>query len=78
MINQDIIEEHTINQPAPWLSNVVITPKADGSLRMTLDACNVNKVIIPTNQPIPRYEDIKSKLAGCSFFSKMDFKSAFW
>lgn len=49
MINQDIIEEHPVNQPAPWVSNIMIKPKADGSLRMALDACNVNKAIIPTN-----------------------------
>ena len=78
MINQDIIEEHPINQPAPWVSNMMITPKADGSLRMTLDARNVNKTIIPTDQPITRHEDIKSKLAGCTLFSKRDFKSVFW
>ena len=36
------------------------------------------KLIIPTNQSIPRHEDIKSKLAGCTRFSKMDFKSTFW
>ena len=78
MINQDIIEEQPKNQPAPWVSNIVTTSRADGSLRMTLDARNVNKAIIPTNQPIPRHENIKFKLAGCTPFSKMDFKSAFW
>ena len=36
------------------------------------------KLIIPTNQSIPRHEDIKSKLAGCTRFSKMDFKLTFW
>ena len=51
-----------MNQSAPWVSNIVITPKADGSLKMALDTCNVNKVIIPTNQSIQRHEDIKSKL----------------
>ena len=42
MINQDIIEEHPINQPAPWVSNAVIAPKTDGSIRMTLSAHNLN------------------------------------
>ena len=69
MINQDIIEEHPINKPGLWVLNIMITPKADGSLRMTLNACNNNKAIISTNQPIPRHEDIKSKLAGCTLFS---------
>ena len=56
----------------------VIAPKTNGSIRMTFDARNVNKAIIPTNHPIPRHEDIKAKLAGCKWFSKMDFKSLFW
>ena len=78
MIKQDIIEEHTINEPAPWVSNAVIAPKLEGSIRMTLDAHNVNKAILPTNHPIPRHEDINAKLVECNIFSKMDLKSAFW
>ena len=31
-----------------------------------------------TNLPIPKHEDIKAKLSGAKFFSKMYFKSAFW
>ena len=71
MITQDIIEEHPINQPAPWVSNAVIAPKTDGSIRMTLNACNVNKAIISTNHPTPQHEDIKAKLTGCKWFSKI-------
>ena len=56
MINQDIIEEHQINQPAPWVSNVVTVPKTDGSIRMTLNACNVNKA----NQPTTLYHGMKT------------------
>ena len=56
----------------------MIAPKPDGGIRMTLDARNVNKAILPTNLPIPRHEDIKAKLAECKVFSKMDFKAAFW
>ena len=66
------IGKHQIIQATPCVSNIVITPKEDGSLRMSLDARNANKVIIP------RYEDMKSKLAGCSLFSKIDFKANFW
>ena len=78
MIKQDVIEEHPATKPAPWISNAVIAPKADGAIRMTLDARNVNKAIQSSNLPIPRQEDIKAKLSGANVFSKMDFKSAFW
>ena len=78
MIEQDIIEENQSQEPAPWISNIVLAPKSDGSIRMTLDARNVNKAIKATNQPIPKQEDIRVKLSGCEVFSKLDFKSAFW
>ena len=29
LVKQDIIEEHSINEPAPWVSNTVIAPKPD-------------------------------------------------
>ena len=78
MLKQDVIEEHPTDQPAPWISNTVISPKTDGSLRMTLDGRNINKAILSSNLPIPRQEDIKAKLSGAKYFSKMDLRSAFW
>ena len=78
MIQQDVIEEHPSDEPAPWVSNCVLASKSDGNLCMTLDARNVNKAILSTNHPIPRPEDVKAKLAGKKIFSKLDFKSAFW
>ena len=54
MIKQEVIEEHPPDQPAPWISNVVLAPTPDGAIRVTLDARNVNKAIELTNLPIPR------------------------
>ena len=78
MINNDVIEEHPVGEPAPWISNAVYIPKPNGSLRVTLDARNINKAIISSNLPIPRQEDIKAQLAGAKVFSKLDFRNAFW
>ena len=78
MIDTGVIEEHPTSDPAPWISNIVVAPKPDGSLRMTLDARNINKAIKSTNLPIPRQEDIKAKIRNAQVFSKMDFRSAFW
>ena len=54
--------EHPINEPAPWVSNTVIVLKPDGSIRMTLEAGNVNKAVLPTNHPIP-----VANIACCKF-----------
>ena len=50
MLEESVIEEQPINDPSPWVSYVVIVPKTDGSISITLDARNV-KAIISTNQP---------------------------
>lgn len=78
MIDRGVIEEHPKGEHTPWVSNLVIAPKDDGGLRITLDAKNVNKALKSSNFPIPRQEDIKAKLSGAKFFSKLDLKSAFW
>ena len=78
MIDNDIIEEHPVGEPAPWTSNMVIAPKPDGDFRVTLDARNINKGIQSCNAPIPKHEDIKARLGNAKVFSKMDLKSAFW
>ena len=69
MVKEDVIEKHPENKPAPWISCAVITPKPNGDIRVTLDARNVNKAVQSTNLPIPRQEDIKSKLSRAQEYS---------
>ena len=78
MMKFGVVEEHPQGEHAPWVSNIVIAPKDDGDIRITLDAKNVNKALRASNFPIPRQEDIKAKLSGAKVFSKLDLKSAFW
>ncbi len=70
-----IIEEH--HGPAPWVSNIVLSPKDDGGIRVTIDLREANKAIEATNIPIPRVEAIKTRMSGCKVFSKLDLKQAF-
>ena len=76
MVEDDVCSEH--HGPAPWISNPVLAPKADGGMRITVDMHNPNRAIKQTNIPIPRVEDITARLAGNNVFSKVDFKSAFF
>ena len=78
MLSESVIEEHPANEVSPWVSAAVIVLKPDGSLCITLDAHNINKDIVATNHPIPRQEDVRAKLGVSKFFSKLDFKGAFW
>ena len=75
METDDVIEPHV--GPVTWLSNPVLVPKADGSMRITVDLRNLNKALQNTHLPIPRVEDIMPMFAGKTIFSKLDLKTAF-
>ena len=75
MLQQQVIEKHT--GPTPWLSNIVIVPKANDEIRITIDFRNVNKAIKDTRIPIPTPDEIQTKLRNMKFFSKVDFSSSF-
>ena len=70
-----IIEEHT--GPTPWLSNIALSPKDDGDLRITVDMREPNKALMANHFPIMRPEEVKAQLASYKYFSKLDFKSAY-
>ena len=70
-----VVEDH--HGPAPWISNLVLAPKPDGGLRVTVDMREPNKAIMDTGIPIPRAEDMRKEFAGCKVFTKLDFKTAF-
>ena len=78
MLDEGVIEPQPRDEPAPWVSAPVFVVKQDGSIRITLDARNINKAIQANNSPIPRVEEIKAQLSGAKYFSKMDLKSAYW
>ena len=70
-----VIEDH--EGPAPWVSNIVLAPKDDGGIRVTIDLRQPNTAIKDTTGPIPQAEDIRAELSGSKWFSKLDFKTAF-
>ena len=45
----DFVDLHPENEAEPWISNIVMAPKPDGNIRITLDARNLNKAIMSTN-----------------------------
>ena len=72
----DIIEP--VEGPTEWLSNVVLTPKADPSqLRMNIDMTTANTAIKRTRHVIPTVEELRYKLNGAKYFTKLDMKHGY-
>ena len=72
----EIIE--TVEGPTDWISNVVLTPKADPTqIRMNIDMTTANTAIKRTRHVIPTVEELRYKLNGAKHFTKLDMKHGY-
>lgn len=61
-----------------WVHNLVVREKPDKNLRVCLDPKELNASLKPMIHPIPRSEEINSKLAGKKVFTVLDCKEGFY
>ncbi len=55
---QDMEDWQIIEKSSAWLSPIVLVNKPDGSKRMCLDYCHVNKHLATDIYPLPRLEEL--------------------
>jgi len=74
MIKWGVIER----SDSPYNNPLVTVVKADGSIRLCLDARKLNTIILPTRDASPPIDEILAKFNNKSFFSSLDFSSGYW
>ena len=70
LLDADIIE--MVDEPTDWVSSVVIGNKSNGDIRICVDMAEANKAIKRVHHVILTIEDIKYKVNGATYFSKID------
>ena len=55
-----------------WSVPIIIVPKGDGGKQLVINYCALNKVTRKFTWPMPKVEDIFSKLNGAKYFSTLD------
>ena len=63
--------------PTPWVSNLVIIRKENGSVRLTCDSKTLNKATRRTRYPIKCIEDLVVMVNGAIWFTPFDLIKAF-
>ena len=72
----DIIEK--VYGPTEWVSPIVLQTKKDSSeIRLCVDMRLANKAIKRTHHVLPTIEEVRHKLNGAKWFSKIDLKNAY-
>jgi len=77
MLDLDIIEP-VGDEESEWVSPIVLVRKKDGSWRFCVDFRSLNRVTKRSSFPLPRIDDTLASMYGCSWFTSLDIKSAYW
>ena len=67
-----------VEEATPWVSQIVVTHKKSGDLRVCLDPHELNKCILREHLTLPILEDVLHELRDAKVFSKADLASGYW
>nr|GEU80248.1 putative reverse transcriptase domain, ribonuclease H-like domain, aspartic peptidase domain protein [Tanacetum cinerariifolium] len=75
---QELLEKGFIRpSSSPWGAPVLFVKKKDGSFRMCIYYCELNKLTVKNRYPLPRIDDLFDQLQGSSMYSKIDLQSRY-
>ena len=57
---------------------ILFTKKKDGCLRLCVDYVALNKNTIVDSYPLPRIDELLSKLQRARYFSRLDFRDGYF
>ena len=58
-----------------WSAPIIVVPKGDGGKHLVIDYRALNKVTRRFTWPMPKVEDIFSKLNGATYFTTLDLQA---
>jgi hypothetical protein len=61
----------------PYGAPILFTRKKNGKIRICIDYCYFNSNTILDSYPLPRIDELTSRLNGATFFSKIDLNNAY-
>ena len=67
-----------VNEPTAWCAGMVVVPKANRKVRISVDLTQLNQSVRREKHPLPAVEPTLAQFAGARVFTKLDANSGFW
>ena len=67
-----------VDKPTDWVSQMVVTEKKSGDLRICLDPRPLNDVLKREQYTLPTLEDTLTQLSNAKVFTKLDLSNGYW
>ena len=75
----DLLDAGVIRESqSPFNTATVIVKKPDGSVRLCIDYCSLNKHTISVTAPLPPLDMVTSQVGGKKYYSKMDLTKVYY
>ena len=67
-----------VDEPTPWVSQLIITMKKSGALRVCIDPKELNKALFHERYTLPILKDTLHELSTSTMFTKAELTHGFW
>ena len=67
-----------VEEPTPWVSQLVVVTKKNGGVRVDVDPRELNKALLREHYTLPILEDTLHELVQFRMFTKADLSSGYW
>lgn len=67
-----------VTEPTPWVSQMVVTRKKNGQLRICIDPKYLNEALQRERFTMPHLDDVLHELSQSKIFTKVDLRNGFW
>ena len=75
---QELLDKGFIRpSTSPWGASVLVAKKRGKTLRLCIGYRQLNRVMIPNGNPLPRIDDLFDQLRGVRVYSKIDLRTGY-
>ena len=76
-IDENLSKNFILHSKSVARAPILFVKKKDGSLRMRVDYCGLNKIIKKNRYPLPLISGLLEQLRSAKIFTKIDLKGAY-